>query len=99
MGSISAIHGITLSAWAFAGLSGNQMANWIVEKFGKPEQIDHVLADGTIEQITVNPTGYQYVLYATIALYIVALFLCLVLVRPTEKALAAKKEKQAKKAN
>ncbi|MBO4376044.1 MAG: MFS transporter, partial [Lachnospiraceae bacterium] len=26
MGSISAIHGITLSAWAFAGLSGNQMA-------------------------------------------------------------------------
>ena len=30
MGNISAIHGLTLSAWAFAGLSGNQMATWIV---------------------------------------------------------------------
>ena len=30
MGSISAIHGITLSAWAFAGLTGNQLAAWIV---------------------------------------------------------------------
>lgn len=30
MGSISAIHGITLSAWAFAGLSGNQLASFIV---------------------------------------------------------------------
>ena len=27
MGSISAIHGITLSAWAFAGLTGNQVAS------------------------------------------------------------------------
>ena len=26
MGNISAIHGLTLSAWAFAGLTGNQMA-------------------------------------------------------------------------
>ncbi|MBQ8626047.1 MAG: hypothetical protein IJ419_07795, partial [Agathobacter sp.] len=30
MGSISALHGITLSAWAFAGLTGNQLATWIV---------------------------------------------------------------------
>ena len=30
MSNISAIHGITLSAWAFAGLTGNQMATWIV---------------------------------------------------------------------
>ena len=35
MGSISAIHGITLSAWAFAGLAGNQMASWIVNNTGK----------------------------------------------------------------
>ncbi len=61
MGSISAIHGITLSAWAFAGLSGNQLANWIVNKFGKVEEIAHTLADGTVETIKVNPTGYQYV--------------------------------------
>ncbi|MBQ1181151.1 MAG: MFS transporter, partial [Treponema sp.] len=78
MGSISAIHGITLSAWAFAGLSGNQMASFIVNKFGKVETIEHVLSDGTVELIKVNPTGYQYVLYATIVLYAVALLISLV---------------------
>lgn len=97
MGSISAIHGITLSAWAFAGLTGNQLANWIVNKFGTVEEIAHTLADGSVEMIKVNPTGYQYVLYATIALYIVALVVCLVLVRPTEKALEAKAAKKAAK--
>ncbi len=30
MSNISAIHGITLSAWGFAGLTGNQLAAWIV---------------------------------------------------------------------
>ncbi len=30
MGSISALHGVTLSAWAVAGLTGNQLATWIV---------------------------------------------------------------------
>ncbi len=94
MGSISAIHGITLSAWAFAGLTGNQMASWIVKTFGTPVEIEHKLADGTVEVLTVNPTGYQYVLYATIALYIVALLICLIMVRPTEKALAAKQAKK-----
>ncbi len=96
MGNISAIHGITLSAWGIAGLTGNQMANWIVNKFGEPVEIAHKLSDGTTEMITVNPTGYQYVLYATIALYIIAFIICMVLVRPTDKALAAK---QAKKQN
>ena len=97
MGSISAIHGITLSAWAFAGLTGNQLANWIVNKYGAVEEIAHTLADGSVEMIKVNPTGYQYVLYATIALYIVALVVCLVLVRPTDKALEAKAAKKAAK--
>ncbi|MBE5944925.1 MAG: OFA family MFS transporter [Lachnospiraceae bacterium] len=81
MGSISALHGITLSAWAFAGLTGNQMAAWIVNKFGEVKEITHELSDGTLEIIEVNPTGYQYVLYATLALYIVALILSLVLVK------------------
>ena len=81
MGSISAIHGITLSAWAFAGLTGNQVATYIVNHSGK--WIEH---DG----VQMNPEGYQNVLYFTIALYIVALILCLVLVRPSGKA--AKKE-------
>ena len=77
MGSISAIHGITLSAWAFAGLTGNQMAAWIVKKFG--QEITNA------EGITVNPTGYQYVLYATIGLYAVALLFSLIFVKPTKK--------------
>ena len=85
MGSISAIHGITLSAWAFAGLTGNQMASFIVNKFGKVEEIEHVLSDGTVELIKVNPTGYQYVLYATAVLYAVALLISLVMVKPTKK--------------
>ncbi|MBQ8924107.1 MAG: OFA family MFS transporter [Lachnospiraceae bacterium] len=86
MGSISAIHGITLSAWAFAGLTGNQIATYIVNHSG--EWIDH---DGT----QVNPVGYQNVLYFTIVMYIIALVLCLVLVRPTDKALEAKAAKKA----
>ena len=84
MGSISAIHGITLSAWAFAGLTGNQMASWIVSNFGTPKE-------------ATNPIGYQYVLYVTIVLYIVALLLSLFLVKPTDKALEAKAAKKAAK--
>ena len=90
MGNISAIHGITLSAWAFTGLTGNQMATWIVNHFGESKVIEHALSDGSVELITVNPTGYQCVLYATIVLYIIALLLSLFLVRPSGKA-----EKQA----
>lgn len=85
MGSISAIHGITLSAWAFAGLTGNQMATWIVNTFGTPVDIEHALSDGTVEILTVNPTGYQYVLYATVVLYLVALLISLFMVRPAKK--------------
>ena len=90
MGNISAIHGITLSAWGFAGLTGNQMATWIVNTFGSPVEIEHALADGSVEILTVNPSGYQCVLYATIVLYIVALVIALVLVRPTDKTKASK---------
>ena len=76
MGSISAIHGITLSAWAFAGLTGNQMANAIVQKTGQFVEL---------HGIKVNPTGYQHVLIVTGALYIVALCLSVFLVKPTKK--------------
>ncbi|MBQ4364092.1 MAG: MFS transporter [Oscillospiraceae bacterium] len=81
MGSISAIHGITLSAWAFAGLTGNQVATYIVNHSG--EFITKTDAAG--HEITVNPVGYQNVLFFTIALYIVALILCLLLVKPPKK--------------
>ena len=72
MGNISAIHGLTLSAWAIAGLTGNQLANWIV---------DHTGSFMEVHGIQVNPAGYQNVLYVTIVLYIVALLISLFLVR------------------
>lgn len=76
MGNISAIHGITLSAWAFAGLSGNQLASAIVKHTGKFIDINGVSA---------NPTGYQNVLIVTTILYAVAMSLCCFLVRPMKK--------------
>ncbi len=80
MGNISAIHGITLSAWAFAGLTGNQMASYIVNHVGEYIEVAGVKA---------NPTGYQTVLIVTTILYAVAMCLCLFLVRPMKKKLAA----------
>jgi OFA family oxalate/formate antiporter-like MFS transporter len=76
MGNISAIHGITLSAWAFAGLTGNQLATWIVNHFG--EEIE-------VAGNMVNPVGYQTVLYVTIVLYIVALALSMLFVKKPNK--------------
>jgi len=72
MSNISAIHGITLSAWAFAGLTGNQLATWTVNNFGEMVEIGGNM---------VNPQGYQTVLYITFALYVVALFLSMVFVK------------------
>ena len=80
MGSISAIHGITLSAWAFAGLTGNQMANAIVSHTGKFIEQHH----GDLV-VSVNPTGYQNVLIVTGALYIIALLLSVFFVNPIKK--------------
>ena len=76
MGSISALHGITLSAWAFAGLTGNQMANWIVQHFGQEIEVGGNM---------VNPVGYQTVLYVTLALYVVALFCSFVFLKAPQK--------------
>ncbi len=76
MSNISAIHGITLSAWAFAGLTGNQLANWIVSNFGTVVEIN-----GN----NVNPQGYQIVIYVAIALYAVALLLSMFFVRKANK--------------
>ncbi len=87
MGSISAIHGITLSAWAFAGLTGNQVATYIVNHTG-----EFIEVDGN----KVNPVGYQNVLYFTLVMYIIALILCFVFVRPSGKAAQEKAAKAAK---
>lgn len=43
MEKISMIHGLTLSAWAFAGLSGNQLSNLIVNIFGWPYEVLFVI--------------------------------------------------------
>ena len=85
MKNISAIHGITLSAWAIAGLTGNQLAAWIVRNFGEEVDLAHTLADGTTEIIKVNPTGYQTVLYVTGVLYIVALIICFTMVKASKE--------------
>ncbi len=77
MSNISAIHGITLSAWGFAGLTGNQMATWIVNNFGQWVEIDGNM---------VNPQGYQTVLYVTLVLYIIALVMSMVFVQKSENS-------------
>ncbi len=77
MGSISALHGITLSAWGFAGLTGNQMAAWIVNHFGQEVEIDGYM---------VNPVGYQTVLYVTVVLYIISLLMSMFFVQKTQSS-------------
>jgi len=77
MKSISRIHGLCLSAWAIAGLTGNQMATWIVNHTGSFSD------DGHGNQI--NPAGYQNVLYVTGALYVVALLISIFVVRPSKE--------------
>lgn len=72
MSNISAIHGITLSAWGFAGLTGNQLATFIVNHFGEWQEVHGNM---------VNPVGYQTVLYVTVALYTVSLLLSCLLVK------------------
>jgi len=91
MGSISAIHGITLSAWGFAGIAGPQLASFIIDHFGDKSIV--------IEFHGKNfyPDSMQKILIATLILYIVSLVICLVLVKPTDKAIEAKKAKQAAK--
>lgn len=76
MSNISAIHGITLSAWGFAGLTGNQLATWIVNHSGEMIEINGNM---------VNPVGYQTVLYVTVALYVAALLLSVLFVKPCSK--------------
>ena len=83
MKSISAVHGMCLSAWAMAGLTGNQMATYIVKHVG--EFKDVTLPDGTVA--SVNTLGYQTVLYVTLALYVIACIICFTMIpKKKEKA-------------
>lgn len=93
MGSISAIHGITLSAWGFAGIAGPQLAAFIIDRFGgATKEFDY---HG--KMMTCNPEGMQKILIATLILYAISLVICFVMVRPTDKALEAKAAKKANK--
>ncbi len=77
MKSISRIHGLCLSAWAMAGLTGNQIATLIVNHTGEY----FTDANGN----SINPVGYQNVLYFTIIMYVIAALVCfLVVPKPGE---------------
>ncbi|MCF3944210.1 OFA family MFS transporter [Oceanobacillus alkalisoli] len=41
--SISTVHGLTLSAWAFAGLTGNQLSAFVLEKTGSFDAVLYVV--------------------------------------------------------
>ena len=77
MGAISRIHGLVLSAWAVAGLTGNQMAAYIVNHTGQ------FINDGAGHMI--NPQGYQNVLLAVCVLFVAALIISAVMVKPAAK--------------
>lgn len=64
MGNISSLHGIALSAWAFAGLTGNQVAGMIHHATG----------------------SYESILVFTLIMYVIALAVDFLLVRPNKKA-------------
>jgi len=77
MKSISRIHGLVLSAWGFAGLTGNQIATLIVNNTGKFVDDGH----GNM----VNPVGYQNVLYVTVAMYTIALLISIFVIPSIKK--------------
>jgi len=73
MKKISQIHGLVLTAWAFAGLAGNQLATLVVKNTGQFVEDTH----GNL----VNPSGYQNVLYITIVLYAIAFLISTFMIR------------------
>lgn len=70
MKKISKIHGLALSAWAFAGITGNNMSELILKHTER--------ASG--ERI------YDYILFATLAFYAVAMLICITLVKAPKKS-------------
>ena len=81
MKSISSVHGMCLSAWAIAGLTGNQIASFIVKHTG--EFSEKMLPGG--KTVLINPVGYQKVLYFTVVMYVIAMVICCTLVGKPHK--------------
>ena len=65
MNNISKIHGLALSAWAIAGLTGNNLSEIILKN---------------------SDSNYNYIVFTAFILYIVALVICLTLVKSRKKA-------------
>lgn len=67
MEKISTIHGLALSAWAWAGLSGNQLSNLIINQWGMPyEALYAVLAALYLVALLLTfaiPKNKQYIDY------------------------------------
>jgi len=63
MEKISSIHGLALSAWAIAGLTGNNMSELI---------------------LNLTNRTYDYILIATLVLYIIGMFICIKIVNKKE---------------
>lgn len=63
MEKISSIHGLALSAWGIAGLTGNNMSELI---------------------LNISNKTYDYILVATLVLYIVAMIICIKMVNKKE---------------
>ena len=59
MDKISSLHGLALSAWGIAGLTGNNMSELI---------------------LSLTNRTYDYILIATLALYIIGMFICIKMV-------------------
>ncbi len=69
MKKISQIHGLSLTAWAVAGLTGNQVANYVAYAAGE----DHM------------DQGYQNVLLLALIMYGIATLICFFIVAKTKK--------------
>ncbi len=70
MDKISKIHGLALTAWAIAGITGNNMSELILGATKSP----------------ANPDGvYDYILIATLVLYAVAMVVCIKMVGKKSK--------------
>lgn len=63
MEKISKIHGLSLSAWAVAGITGNNMSELILKATNR---------------------NYDYILFATLALYVVAFIISLTMIKKSK---------------
>ena len=75
MKKISSIHGLALSAWGIAGLTGNNMSELI---------------------LSLSNKTYDYILIATLVLYVIAMAICIKMVgkKETESIENSKKAKE-----